>query len=43
MEIDLTERKRMEQSLLEAKEAAEASSTAKSKFLASMSMKFEHL
>lgn len=37
MEIDLTERKRMEQTLLEAKELAETSNTAKSKFLASMS------
>jgi len=37
MEIDLTERKRMEQTLLEAKELAEASNTAKSKFLAGMS------
>ncbi|KKH99546.1 hypothetical protein EO95_06835 [Methanosarcina sp. 1.H.T.1A.1] len=37
MEIDLTERKRMEHTLLEAKELAEASNTAKSKFLAGMS------
>ncbi|MCQ1537128.1 PAS domain S-box protein [Methanosarcina sp. KYL-1] len=37
MEIDLTERKRMEETLLEAKEIAEASNTAKSKFLAGMS------
>ncbi|WMW22837.1 ATP-binding protein [Methanolobus mangrovi] len=37
MEIDLTERKRMEKALKGAKELAEASSHAKSKFLASMS------
>jgi two-component system cell cycle sensor histidine kinase PleC len=37
MEIDLTERKRMEQDLKDAKEVAEAYSNAKSKFLASMS------
>lgn len=37
MEIDLTERKKMEQILLEAKEFAEASNTAKSNFLAGMS------
>jgi len=37
MEIDLTDRKRMEQDLKEAKIIAESSSNAKSKFLASMS------
>ncbi|MDD4249859.1 MAG: histidine kinase dimerization/phospho-acceptor domain-containing protein, partial [Methanosarcina sp.] len=37
MEIDLTERKRMEQTLLEAKELSEASNNAKSTFLAGMS------
>ncbi|MDW7732776.1 MAG: ATP-binding protein [Methanolobus sp.] len=37
MEIDLTERKKMEEELLKAKELAEASSNAKSTFLASMS------
>ncbi len=37
MEIDLTERKRMEETLIEAKEIAEASNVAKSKFLAGMS------
>jgi PAS domain S-box-containing protein len=37
MEIDLTERKRMERDLIDAKKMAEASNDAKSKFLANMS------
>jgi PAS domain S-box-containing protein len=37
MEIDLTERKKMENALLEAKELAESSNEAKSRFLANMS------
>ena len=37
MEMDLSERKRMEETLMEAKELAEASNVAKSRFLANMS------